>query len=272
MWSDPMSAVAIVGGGMLGETMLAGMLRAGIPVESIVVCERRDERAQELRDRHGVAVVPIGEAVATADTVLLVVKPQDMAATLSDVAPALSDDAIVISLAAGITTSFLESALPVGTSVVRVMPNTPAQVGLGMAAISPGSTCSDAALQRADDLMGTVGRVVRVPEELQDAVTAVSGSGPAYIFAMVEWLVAAGESLGLPQETATELVVQTVLGAATMVRETGTSPSVLRQQVTSPGGTTAAALAVLDQREVSQTFQAALEAARDRSRELAAGG
>ena len=266
-----MSSVAIIGGGMWGETMLAGMVRSGIPVDTIVVAERREDRAHELRDRHGVHVLSIADAVSPADTVLLVVKPQDMSATVREVASAVQESTLVISLAAGITTEFLEKELPAGTAVVRVMPNTPAQVGLGMAALSPGASCTEAQLARAEELMSTVGRVVRVPEELQDAVTAVSGSGPAYVFALVESLIAAGESLGLPPETATELVVQTVLGAATMLRETGTEPGVLREQVTSPGGTTAAALAVLHDRDVAGAYRAALEAARDRSRELASG-
>jgi len=268
----PSPAIAIVGGGMLGGTVLAGLLRSGVPAGDVVVAEKREERAEELRSTYGVRVLPIAEAVADADTVLLVVKPQDMAATLEEVAPVLAAGALVISLAAGITSAFIEARLPDGTAVVRVMPNTPSQVGQGMAAVCPGSHCDEAHEQRAEELMRPLGRVVRLPESMIDAVTAVSGSGPAYVFYVVEAMVAAGVSLGLSPEVASELTVQTVLGAATMLRETGEDPAELRRQVTSPNGTTAAALAVLADRGVHDAFVAALTAARDRSIELAAGG
>lgn len=264
--------IAIIGGGMLGETVLAGLIRSGTSAADIVVAEKRPERAEELRARHGVRVLPVADAVAESDTVLLVVKPQDMAATLDDVATSLRPGAVVISLAAGITTDFVQQRLPDGAVVVRVMPNTPAQVGLGMAAVSGGAHAGEEHVVRAESLMASVGRVVRVPENLQDAVTAVSGSGPAYLFYVVEALVQAGIELGLPADTAHELVVQTMLGASTMLRETGGDPATLRAQVTSPGGTTAAAIGVLGDRGVPASFIAALVAARDRSRELASGG
>ena len=149
---------------------------------------------------------------------------------------------MVDSLAAGITTGFIESRVPAGVAVVRVMPNTPALVDEGMAAIAPGSHCDDHHLAEAEELMGSTGRVLRIPERQMDAVTAISGSGPAYIFFVVESMIEAGVHLGLPRATATELVVQSVVGSAKMLRETGTHPAVLREQVTSPGGTTAAAL------------------------------
>ena len=151
------------------------------------------------------------------------------------------------------------------------MPNTPALVDEGMAAISPGSHCDDDHLAEAEALMASVGKVVRIPERQQDAVTAISGSGPAYIFFVVESMIEAGVHLGLPRATATELVVQTLVGSAKMLRETGTHPVVLREQVTSPGGTTAAALRELEIHKVRAAFLAAMEAARDRSRELAEG-
>ena len=151
------------------------------------------------------------------------------------------------------------------------MPNTPALVDEGMAAISPGSHCDEQHLAEAEALMGSVGRVLRIPERQQDAVTAISGSGPAYIFFVVESMIEAGVHLGLPRATATELVVQTLVGSAKMLRETGTHPTVLREQVTSPGGTTAAALRELEIHKVRAAFLAAMEAARDRSRELAEG-
>jgi pyrroline-5-carboxylate reductase len=155
--------------------------------------------------------------------------------------------------------------------VVRVMPNTPALVDEGMAAVSPGAHCDDAHLERAEALLRATGKVVRVPEHHQDAVTAISGSGPAYIFYVVEAMIEAGVLLGLPRSTATELVVQTLYGAATMLRETGEHPTVLREQVSSPAGTTMAALRQLDDHKVRAAFLTAMEAARDRSRELSSG-
>ena len=201
----------------------------------------------------------------------LVVKPQDMADLLDEIAPELRPGQLVVSLAAGITTAFIESRVPEGVAVVRVMPNTPALVDEGMAAISPGSHCDEEHLAEAEALMASVGRVLRIPERQQDAVTAISGSGPAYIFFVVESMIEAGVHLGLPRATATELVVQTVVGSAKMLRETGTHPMVLREQVTSPGGTTAAALRELEIHKVRAAFLAAMEAARDRSRALAEG-
>jgi pyrroline-5-carboxylate reductase len=202
---------------------------------------------------------------------VLVVKPQDMGAVVDEIAGSVKPGALVVSLAAGITTEFLEQRLPAGTPVVRVMPNTPALVDQGMAAISPGAHCDDEHLAHAESLLSAVGKVVQVPEKHQDAVTAISGSGPAYIFYVTEAMIEAGVFLGLPRTTATELVVQTLYGAATMLRETGDHPSVLRENVTSPGGTTVAALRTLDDHKVRAAFISALEAARDRSHELASG-
>jgi pyrroline-5-carboxylate reductase len=259
---------AVIGAGVLGETLLSGLLRAGRAVDQLVVVEKRAERAAELKERYGVDVVADVAAAGSAETVLLVVKPQDMAEVLGDIAPALRRGQLLVSLAAGITTGFIESHVPHGVAVVRVMPNTPALVDEGMAAISPGTHCDDAHLAEAEELMASVGRVVRVPEKLQDAVTAISGSGPAYVFFVVESMIEAGVHLGLPRTIAHELAVQTLFGSAVMLRETGEHPAVLRERVTSPGGTTAAALRELEVHRVRAAFLAALEAARDRSREL----
>ena len=267
-----MTKIAIVGGGMLGGTLLGGLFRSGVLHTNVTVVEKSPERAEHLRTTYGVSVEPVERAVAAADVVFLIVKPQDMEATVSEVAPSLRPGVLVVSLAAGITTNFLESRLPSGTPVVRVMPNTPAQVGMGMAAVSPGTSVDIAHLDLVEGLLSPLGLVVRVPEDMQDAVTAVSGSGPAYVFYVIEAMIDAGVRLGLPADVAKQLTVQTVLGAATMVRDTGTDPATLREQVTSPTGTTAAALATLGDRGVRDAFVAAIEAARDRSRELAAGG
>jgi pyrroline-5-carboxylate reductase len=265
------ATVAVIGAGVMGETLVSGLIRAGRPVESLLVGEKRPERADELRERYGVEVLPNREAARRATTVALVVKPQDMADLLEDIAPELRKGQLVVSLAAGITTQFIETRLPDGVAVVRVMPNTPALVDEGMAAISRGSHCDEEHLVEAESLMASTGRVVRVPERQQDAVTAISGSGPAYLFFVVEAMIEAGVHLGLPRTTATELVVQTVVGSAKLLRETGEHPTVLREQVTSPGGTTAAAVRQLEDHKVRAAFLTALEAARDRSRALAEG-
>lgn len=266
-----MSQTAILGAGVMGETLLSGLVRAGRRVDALLVGEKRPERARELEERYGVAVVPNLDAAAKADTLALVVKPQDMGDLLDEISPVLRPGQLVISLAAGITTGFIESRVPAGIAVVRVMPNTPALVDEGMAAIAPGSHCDDSHLAIAEELMGSTGRVLRIPERQMDAVTAISGSGPAYIFFVVESMIEAGVHLGLPRATATELVVQTLVGSAKMLRETGSHPVVLREQVTSPGGTTAAALRELEIHRVRAAFLAAMEAARDRSRALAEG-
>jgi pyrroline-5-carboxylate reductase len=266
-----MTQTAILGAGVMGETLLSGLVRAGRRVDQLLVGEKRAGRARELEERYGVAVVSNVEAARKADTLALVVKPQDMGDLLAEITPELRPGQLVVSLAAGITTAFIEARVPEGVAVVRVMPNTPALVDEGMAAISPGSHCSEDHLAEAEELLASTGKVVRVPERQQDAVTAISGSGPAYIFFVVESMIEAGVHLGLPRATATELVVQTVLGSAKMLRETGTHPAVLREQVTSPAGTTAAALRELEIHKVRAAFLAAMEAARDRSRSLAEG-
>jgi pyrroline-5-carboxylate reductase len=262
---------AIIGAGVMGETLLSGLVRAGRPVAELLVGEKRPERARELEEKYAVSVVSNLEATRRADTLALVVKPQDMAAVLDEIGPEVRPGQLVVSLAAGITTAYLESRLPEGTPVVRVMPNTPALVDEGMAAIAAGSHCDDSHLAIAEDLLGSTGRVLRVPEKQMDAVTAISGTGPAYVFFVVESMIEAGVHLGLPRVTATDLVVQTLVGSAKMLRETGTHPVVLREQVTSPGGTTAAALRELEVHKVRAAFLAAMEAARDRSAELAEG-
>jgi pyrroline-5-carboxylate reductase len=263
--------IAILGTGRMGEALLSGILRAGAPPEGVVAAVRRDERAQAIRKAYGVETATAVAAAQRAETLILAVKPQDMAALLEEIAGAVRPGTLVVSIAAGITTSFVEQRLPAGTAVVRVMPNTPALVDEGMAAISPGSHCDAAHLARAEALLAATGKVVEVPEHHQDAITAISGSGPAYIFYVVEAMIEAGVLLGLPRTTSTELVVQTLYGAATMLRETGEHPTVLREQVSSPAGTTMAALRQLDDHKVRAAFLTAMEAARDRSRELSSG-
>jgi pyrroline-5-carboxylate reductase len=267
----PDSTVAIIGAGVMGETLLSGLVRAGRRPEELLVGEKRRERARELEERYGVRVVGNLEAARSADTLVLVVKPQDMGELLGELSPVVRRGQLVVSLAAGITTGFVEARLPDGVAVVRVMPNTPALVDEGMAAISPGSHCGESHLAEAESLMASTGKVIRVPERQQDAVTAISGSGPGYIFFVVEAMIEAGVHLGLPRSTAAELVVQTLVGSAKLLRDTGEHPVVLRERVTSPGGTTAAALRELEDHKVRAAFLVAIEAARDRSRSLAEG-
>jgi pyrroline-5-carboxylate reductase len=265
------SQIAILGAGVMGETLLSGLVRAGRRVDDLLVGEKRRERASELTERYGVTVIGNVEAAQKADTLALVVKPQDMDDLLAEIAPHVRPGQLVVSLAAGITTAFIESRLPDGVAVVRVMPNTPALVDEGMAAISRGSHCDESHLEEAEALMASTGHVLRVPERQQDAVTAISGSGPGYLFFVVESMIEAGVHLGLPRGIATELVVQTMVGSAKLLRETGEHPTVLRERVTSPGGTTAAAIRELEDHKVRAAFLTAMEAARDRSRALAEG-
>ena len=267
-----MTTIALLGVGKLGEALLSGLLRSGLPASTVLAAERHTERAAEIAQRYGVATPSPEDATAQADVVLLAVKPQDMRALLTDVGPHVRPGALVVSLAAGITSSLVEELLPDGICVVRVMTNTPVFVDEAMSAISPGSCAGTEHLQAVEDLLTPVGKVVRVPESQQDAVTALSGSGPAYFFYLVEAMIDAGILLGLPRAVAAELIVQTAVGSARMLRESGEHPVLLREAVTSPGGTTIAAIRTMEDHGVRAALLAAIEAARDRSRELAAGG
>ncbi|SOD63061.1 pyrroline-5-carboxylate reductase [Streptomyces zhaozhouensis] len=262
--------IAVIGTGKIGEALLVGLLGAGRAPDDVLVTARREDRAVELRTRHGVRAVPNAEAAKLADTLILAVKPQDLPALLDELAPHVAADRLVISAAAGITTAFVESRLTPGTPVVRVMPNTPALVDQGMSVISGGSHASERHLDAADAIFAGVGRTLRLPESQQDAATALSGSGPAYFYFLVEAMIDAGILLGLPRDKAHELIVQSAVGAAAMLRDTGEHPVALREAVTSPGGTTINAIRELENHGVRAALIAALEAARDRSRELGA--
>lgn len=266
-----MTTTAIFGTGVMGRTLVSGLLRSGRAADDLIITGRTPDRVAGLGEKYGVRVLANADAASAADTLVLCVKPQDMASLLEEVRDHVVQGNTVISLAAGITTEFLESRLPDGTSVVRVMPNTPALVDQGMAGIAPGQHCTDAHLAEAEALLTSCGKVVRLAEKHLDAVTAISGSGPAYIFYVVEAMIEAGVVLGLPRATSTELVVQTLYGAATMLRETKEHPTVLREQVSSPGGTTVAALRQLDDQKVRAAFVNAIEAAAARSKQLATG-
>jgi pyrroline-5-carboxylate reductase len=263
--------VAILGAGKMGEALLSGLLRSGRQAADLLFTEHHHERCVLLEERYGVRAVSTREAAETADTLLLAVKPQEMGTLLDELGAHVSPKNLVISIAAGIPTSFIESRLPSSVPVVRVMSNTPVLVDEAMSAVSAGAHADEAHLERAEALLTAVGKVVRVPESQLDAVTALSGSGPAYFFFLVEAMIDAGILLGLPRAIAQQLIVQTAIGSAVMLRDTNEHPVQLREAVTSPGGTTIAAIRELENHGVRAALLAALEAARDRSRELASG-
>ncbi|MGH3343719.1 MAG: pyrroline-5-carboxylate reductase [Carbonactinosporaceae bacterium] len=263
--------VAVLGAGKMGEALLSGLLRAGQPARDLLATARRAERVRVLRERYGVEVVTNAEAAKAADTLILAVKPQDMSALLDELAPHVPADRLVVTAAAGTPTTFIERRLPEGIPVVRVMSNTPVLVDQAMSAISAGAHATSEHLRRTEEILAPVGAVIRVPESQQDAVTALSGSGPAYVYYLVEAMTDAGILLGLPRSVAHDLIVQAVYGAAVMLRESGEHPVTLREAVTSPGGTTIAAIRELEQHRVRAAFLDAIEAARDRARGLAAG-
>ncbi|MCW2541426.1 MAG: pyrroline-5-carboxylate reductase [Frankiales bacterium] len=263
------SSLAIVGGGKIGEALLSGLLRDGAyPPDTVVVVEHYPERIAYLTERYGIRVVSVSEAAEFAGTIVIAVKPQDIDTVLAELAPSVTAEHLIVSVAAGITTRKLERGLPGGPAVVRCMPNTPALVDEAMTAISAGSNATDAHLAQAQKLLSAVGKVVRVPESQLDAVTALSGSGPAYFFFLVEAMIDAGILLGLPRALAADLIVQTAVGAAVMLRDSGEHPVQLREAVTSPAGTTISAIRELERHGVRAAMLAAIEAARDRSVEL----
>jgi pyrroline-5-carboxylate reductase len=260
--------IGIFGAGKMGEALISGLLRAGRPPSGVAAVVRRPERADQLRTAYGVAILSAADAAKNADTLIITVKPQDMPAMLDEIAPYVPSDKLVISVAAGITTGFIERRLGVDVPVVRVMSNTPVLVDEAMSVISAGAFARPEHLARAEELLRPVGKVLRIPESQQDAATALSGSGPAYLYFLVEAMVDAGILLGMPRGTALEMVIQAVYGAATMLRETGEHPVILREAVTSPGGTTISAIRELEVHGVRAAFLAAIEAARDRGQEL----
>jgi pyrroline-5-carboxylate reductase len=262
------TVIGIFGAGKMGEALISGLLRAGRAPSGVIAVVRRPERAQQLRDAYGIATAGTAEAAKSADTLIITVKPQDMLPMLDEIAPHVPADKLVISVAAGITTAVIERRLGVDVPVVRVMSNTPVLVDEAMSVISPGAFARPEHLARTEELLRPVGKVLRIPESQQDAATALSGSGPAYVYFLVEAMVDAGILLGMPRGTAMEMVTQAVFGAATMLRETGEHPVTLREAVTSPGGTTIAAIRELEVHAVRAAFLAAIEAARDRGREL----
>jgi pyrroline-5-carboxylate reductase len=254
----------LVGGGRMGGALIGGLLNnEWATAAELAVVEPVDARRKELADQFsgiGVHAEPVD-----ADGAVIAVKPNDVETACRATGAHVRR---VLSIAAGVPLARLEAALPAGMPVVRAMPNTPALVGAGAAAIAPGAAASDDDLTWAEGILGAVGTVTRVPEKLLDAVTGLSGSGPAYVFLVAEALIDAGVLVGLPRDVSERLAVQTLLGAARLLAETGDSAEALRAQVTSPGGTTAAGLRVLEERAVRAAFLDAVTAATNRSREL----
>jgi pyrroline-5-carboxylate reductase len=255
----------------MGEALTSGMLRAGVSASEVVAAVRRGDRARQLRDAYGIEVLSAAQAAGRAQTLVITVKPQDMGTLLDEIAPEVTADKLVISVAAGIPTGFIEDRLSGDVPVVRVMSNTPVLVDEAMSVISPGSHATAEHLRQTEALLQPVGKVLRIPESQQDAATALSGSGPAYVYFLVEAMVDAGILLGMPRATALEMVNQAVYGAATMLRDSGEHPVILREAVTSPAGTTISAIRELERHGVRAAFLAAIEAARDRGRELGGG-
>jgi pyrroline-5-carboxylate reductase len=263
--------LAILGAGKIGESLLAGLVSSGWT--NVVATARREERLVELRERFGIeATLSNAEAVAGARIVVIAVKPQDFEALLGEVAPAISTDQTVLSVAAAITTARIEARLASGVPVTRAMPNAPSTVHEGIAGLCGGAHAADEHLDLSEEVLSHLGRVIRLPESAMDAVTAVSGSGPAYFALLAEAMIEAGILLGLSREVSTQLVVQTMLGTAKLLRDEKMHPVDLREAVTSPGGTTIRAIRVLEQEGVRAAFLNAIQAAMERSQELAAGG
>jgi len=263
------TCTGVIGVGNMGEALLAGLIQAGVPASNICFSEKRDERAAEISTKYGAQRKSNEEIAQGCDVILLVTKPQDLADLIKEISGSLKASTLLVSFAAGKKTEFIENLTAGDNAVIRVMPNTPALIGKGMAAISAGKFATAEQLTFVRTFLEASGEVVEVTEDLQDAVTAASGSGPAYFFAFVEAMVAAGRELGLSEEVATKLVMQTIYGAAGMLLESGKSATTLRENVTSPNGTTAAALKVFSDFNLENIVLRAMTAARDRSQELA---
>ena len=261
--------IGVIGAGVMGEALIAALIRSGVNPSEITFAEKREDRAEELATRYSIIHQNLTDVAASSQTILLVVKPQDMQATLADLAPHVSADALIISFAAGKTIASIATGLGKANPIVRVMPNTPALIGKGASGYSLGAGVTAEQQTFVSNFLAATGKAIEVPEALQDSVTATSGSGPAYFFAFVEAMIAGAEALGLSHEDATLLTIQTIVGAAALLDQSGDSPTTLREKVTSPNGTTAAALASFGQSGLKEIVAQAMAAAAKRSQELA---
>lgn len=264
------STIAFIGAGNMAGALIRGLVStATIAPDRVIAADPDAERLGTLSSALGIRTTEVNtDALAGADIVVLATKPQTFRGLLPEIKDAVPSDALVVSIAAGVSTAILEHGLGEATRVIRSMPNTPALVGVGATAISGGTHATEADLELAERLFQSVGLVVRVPEEQLDAVTALSGSGPAYIFAMIEALRDAAVKEGMSEEVALELTAQTVRGAARLLIDGSESPEALRERVTSPGGTTRAGLDALEAADFSGAVAGAIRAATRRSAEL----
>jgi pyrroline-5-carboxylate reductase len=260
--------IGFIGTGVMGQAVIATLLAAGVKKEQISFARKRSELNSEIVERFGIAPKSLMELVSGSELIFLAVKPQDLIALLNEIRPALDSETLLVSLAAGKKTSQIQEASGGSNPVIRVMPNTPMVLGQGVSAISAGREVKEEDLNFVRDLLAHGGKAIVIDEALQDAVTAVSGSGPAYFFAFVEAMVKAGEGLGLSHEEASTLAIATIKGAAAMLESSGKSATTLRENVTSPHGTTAAALRVLSENDLERIVREAMTAARNRSLEL----
>lgn len=262
-----MSVTTFIGGGKMGEAILSGMIKAGTPAGDIVVVEKLPERCDELRHHYGVRIADLADGTAAADHIIIAVKPQMFDDALTAMQPHVRPSTVVISIAAGKTLDTMERLLP-GIRCIRCMPNTPALVGVGMTAFSKGTLAGDDDLQAAMSILDTVGKTVVIPEALQDAMTSMHGSGPAFYYYVMESFIEGGVALGLDRDLAYELALQTFIGSAELIKQTGETAEQLRKNVTSPGGTTAAAIAKFEELGLRDTLIAGQRACRDRGAEL----
>ena len=260
--------VAVLGAGSMGEIFASGLLRAGWTTEDISLVARRDARVRELQYSTGVtATMSPGDGARGKDVILIAVKPKDVPTVLLEIAPIVDESQTVISIAAGVPLATFESALP-GVPVIRAMPNTPSAVDLGMTAFTVGEHVSGRDVERATAMLGAVGETIELSEDLLDAVTAVSGTGPAYVFLLAESMIEAAIREGLPHHAAEKLVHQTLWGAGALLAASDKSAFRLRGEVTSPGGTTAAAMHVLEDGGFRALMEDAIQAAASRSKDL----
>ena len=261
--------IAVVGAGVMGEAFIAALIRSGVAASSISAVVRRPERGDELVKKYSISIKALDQALATSDVVLLGIKPQGLAELMPEIAPHLRSDALVISLLAGKTISGISAGLKNHACIARVMPNTPTLVGKGMAGYSLSAGVTDAQRKFVQTLLAATGKAIEIPEDLQNALTGTSGSGPAYFFRFVEAMVDGSVAMGLSREDATTLTIQTIVGAAALLDESGDTPTRLREKVTSLKGATAEALAVLDEAGISEIVAKAMAASARRAGELA---
>ena len=261
--------VAVLGAGVMGEALIAALIASGVKPSAISIVEKRPDRCSELVGKYAITVDSLESAVSISDVILLVVKPQDMQGLLVEIKPHINASALIMSFVAGKKIGFIQENLSGTQPIVRIMPNTPTSVGLGAAGYSFGSAVTQEHRVFVASLLTAAGKAVEVDESLQDAITATSGSGPAYFFAFVEAMVEGAIALGLSREDATTLTIQTIVGSAALLERSGDSPTTLREKVTSPNGTTAAALASFSNDHLSEIVARAMKAAHDRSQELA---